>query len=222
MNSAVTPAARLATYAVSGVARRAAARVREQREELNRDQRRRALLWQQLELARQWDRSVALGWASGAVAIVTAGWFILLQITGRFATPAQVNQAWLYTSCAAIVQIIIELTIATAIGGPYHPRFSLMTYIYRAAGRAGRAGQTGRTGRLLARTGRAASYLGAVIALVAAAAIMTPLVEVTRYVPFVLPVIAVSAHLADAYHRYRRWQSYYQSRKSRFQHGLAD
>jgi hypothetical protein len=222
VNSAVTPAARLATYAVSGIARRAAARVREQRNEQFRDQRRRDVLWRQLETVRQWDRSVALGWASGATAIVTVGWFILLQITGQFAMPAQVTRAWLYTSCAAIVQIVIELTIAAAIGGPYHPRYSLMTYIYRAAGRAGRIGMTGRIGRLLARTGRVASYLAAVIALVAAAAVVAPAVEVTRYVPFLLPVIAVSAHLIDARSRYRRWRSYYEHRRNTILNGLEN
>ena len=142
VNSAVTPGARLAAYVVSGVALREAARIQQRHRIAGTVQEVRDTQWRQLELARQWDRSVALGWAAASAAVLTAGWLILLQAASRLASPTAqvntVNTAWLYVSCAVIAQVIIELAVAAVIGGPYHPRFSLFSRMIRWAGWIGR------------------------------------------------------------------------------------
>ena len=238
VNRAVNPAAWLAAYAVSPAALEEARQVRRRCEVRLESQRARERTWRQLQLARDWDRSVALGWAAAAAAIVAAGWFVLLQLMGGFRTApeAAVSRAWIFASCAAILQLVIELSVAAAIGGPYYPRFALMSRIQRVAGLIGRAvtcrgaiggpyyprfalmsriqRAAGRPGPTVIRRGPVASLVASAIALVVIVAVTEALAAVTAAVPFLLPLIVVPAHAFGAYGRHQDWRSYYDQRKA--------
>ena len=214
VNRAVNPAALLAAYAAAESARAEARRIRRARDVELATQQAREKAWRQLQLARDWDRSVALGWAASSAAIVAAGWFVLLQLMSVFraAPEVSVSRAWIFASCAALLQLVIELSVAAAIGGPYYPRFSLMSWIGRAAGR---------TGRTFSRSGLVASLVASTAALAVVVAATAALSVVTATVPFLLPLIIVPAHAVDAYRRHRDWRSYYNRRRAQVREGLA-
>jgi hypothetical protein len=197
---AVTPAARLAVYSISGLALAQSERIRIRLEKERVGQIARLRLWNRRERWRDLDRPVALGWAGASIGIFAIGWIVLLLFSSgvRFASPAEINQAWIFMAIALVLQACAELWLAAVIGGPYHPDYSLMTGVSRAAGR---------TGRTFVRRGT----IGFLVIAAASAMLLTA----TIFVPFLLPLILVSAHAGWARARYQRWRADYARRRNR-------
>ena len=193
----VTPEASLAAYAVTELAMGESEIIKTRDAARAESERQRKQLWNSRERWRSLNRPVALGWAAAAVGIVAVGWVALLLFSSgvRFASPAEINEAWIFMTIALLMQAGIEFWLAAVIGGPYHPDYSLISWL------APRAGQTG----------RAFQHRGTIGALVVAA-VFAALLGATITVPFLLPLILVPAHAGWAYARHHRWREDYRRR----------
>jgi Protein kinase domain len=141
---------------------------------------------------RRHDRPTALGWAGGATALVAIFWSGIITICDilPFATTASIGVAWACVILSVMVLATAELGLASVIGGPYHPRYSL---IGAGITRAADAVQAVRQRGLLF-----IAMLG--VALAAALA-------VTSYLPFLLPLLTTAGELAWCAGRYRCWRA---------------
>jgi eukaryotic-like serine/threonine-protein kinase len=195
--ASVTPEASLAAYAVTALAKGESETINAKRKARAESERERKELWNRRERWRSLNRPVALGWAAAAVGIVAVGWVALLLFSSgvRFASAAEINEAWIFMTIALLLQAGIEFWLAAVIGGPYHPDYSLISWL------APRAGQTG----------RAFQHRGTIGALVVAG-VFAALLGATITVPFLLPLILVPAHAGWAYARHHRWREDYRRR----------
>jgi eukaryotic-like serine/threonine-protein kinase len=196
--ASVSLEASLAAYAVTELATGESEAIRATREAAAQSQRERKRLWNRRENWRSLNRPVALGWAAAAVGIVAVGWVALLLFSSgvRFASAAEINEAWIFMTIALLLQAGIEFWLAAVIGGPYHPDYSLISWLAPRAGR----------------TGRAFRHRGTIGALVVAG-VFAALLGATITVPFLLPLILVPTHAGWAYARHHRWREDYRRRR---------
>jgi Protein kinase domain len=141
---------------------------------------------------RRHDRPTALGWAAGATALVAIFWSGVLTVCDilPFATSASIELAWACVILSAMALATAEIALASVIGGPYHPRYSLIG-----------AGITWTAGAV-----QAVRQRGLLFITVLAAALAGVLV-VTSYLPFLLPLVTTAGELAWCAARYRRWRA---------------
>ena len=141
---------------------------------------------------RRHDRPTALGWAGGATALVAIFWSGIITVCDilPFATSASIGLAWACVILSVMVLATAELGLAGVIGGPYHPRYSLIG-----------AGITQVADAVQAVRQRGLLF----IAILAAA--LAGVLAVTSYLPFLLPLVTAASELAWCAARYRRWRA---------------
>jgi hypothetical protein len=189
------PAARLVAYAVSPLARSQAQQIRIRRQAVRAEYTARVRNWHRREQWRALDRPIAAGWAAAGMGILALGWMVLLVLSSAtgIASSASINRAWMFMVTAIALQTGAELWLAMIIGAPYHPDYSLMMGMGRAAGV----------------TGRRFMHQG-LIGFAVVSLTTTALLATTIFVPFLLPLMLVPAHAGWVHARHARWHQDYQ------------
>ncbi|MGC5321161.1 protein kinase domain-containing protein [Micromonospora arida] len=141
--------------------------------------------------AREDGRFVAAGWAVVPVTLVMVLWVAAVVAADLlpFASPRAVAVAWSGTVVALLVLTGAEVGLAVAIGGPYHPRFSLATALVERT-------------EPIARRVRRHGLIGLLLLI----AVLAVLLALTTWLPIVLPVLTVVGHLDWVRKRWREWR----------------
>jgi serine/threonine protein kinase len=188
-------------FAAGRVAREQARAEQERREERRSNDAWRQFLWRRWEFWRKLDRSLALGWAAAALALLTLAWTgaVLLADFAPFAGPSAVTRAWAFAAIGLIAQLVVEGWLSVSIGGPYHPSYSLMTSMIHAGGWIGDFFRR--------------SWRRALLALLLGIGVLAAAAGLVLVAPFLLTATVPALHLVDARHRYQRWCAEHRRRR---------
>jgi hypothetical protein len=138
---------------------------------------------------RSQERPIALGWAAVGTCAVAAGWTWMIESSSLLplASPSVITLGWICALLMIMVVLAAELALATAIGGPYHSRYSLIGALVRQA-------------RRLARPITTNGLLGLGLGVCALG-----LLVFAEFLPPALPLGSTAAHIVWTIVRYRRW-----------------